>query len=374
LGGFAVAVIVSAVEADLWLRGWTPAPYVVQEARVYLMTPSGDNSAYFHFHTDGSGPRWTYFVAGTTGSVSGANGTGRLTFAENGDDVDWEFLVDGVSKATGALTGGASYEWSRVAIVLMAGVGYDWTRNLRIAVTASGVGYEWLWDATSELDDWTTWSPFYQAPQVTGGYLGLQASNSNAGVYKDFVGSPTLSATIQAPGILRRAMATGGSISTDYELGADTAILSGTADKHPEILALNASSAALAMVFQRDEQGESNVYYSTGGGAEAAGAWGTVQQVRAARAHPCACVLKPTHDAYVIAYNSADLSSYGQRLAWNGSSYDIGSEVTVVNGTAAAERGAVAWDAGKGRLHFTYADTDGAVQILTSDDCGATWA
>jgi hypothetical protein len=319
--------------------------------------------------------RWSLF--GATGQYDVAPGTHtvELKFYQGVGEDTVQALIDGVVRASA--THGVSDQFNKLYVMLARTINSSGaSRANATSVVVSGTTTTWPWDDVAELVGWTQNGD--AALEVSGGQLLLPSQTPQV-----YIGSiirtyaeatPTLSATLQAPGILRRAMATGGSISTDYELGADTAILSGTADKHPEILALNASSAALAMVFQRDEQGESNVYYSTGGGAEAAGAWGTVQQVRAARAYPCACVLKPTHDAYVIAYNSADISSYGQRLAWNGSSYDIGSEVTVVNGTAAAERGAVAWDAGKGRLHFTYADTDGAVQILTSDDCGATWA
>ena len=368
-----MAVIVGAIEADL---ACDPRGSGNGNPQSGIMISSADFTRYVLLWRYVLGLRdhwWVRTSESADAAIAGGDGTGRIELTESGSSVLWEAFVDGVSKASGTLANADTIDFNQVFVAITRAQNDDsgHSRNSRTRVEAFST-LTCGWDAVAELDDWQAWLT-YPKPRMTGSYLTTQTDNHLSYIIRTYT-AKQLSSCLVAPGVYRRAVSFGGDLQTFYEANAGTHILSGSADLYPELLSLNASSAALAMILQRDEQGVSNVYYSLGGGAEAAGAWGAVQTIIADRAKPCACVLEPTHDCFVIDVDGSNHIAYGQRLAWDGSAFIVGSEVEVSSGDVANERGHVVWNPNKGQLLFAYADTSGVVQLLTSNDCGATWA
>jgi len=93
--------------------------------------------------------------------------------------------------------------------------------------------------------------------------------------------------------------------------------------------------------------------------------------ISTSRKYPTHCVIGPTKDLYVCHYQSDNIAT-GRRLAWDGSGYTPGAEVTVVGSGVAQLRGHVQ-QLPNGDLDFVYVDTGGSILLATSTDAGATW-
>lgn len=367
-----MAVIVSVVEADLAVAvsGSPVSGQVSAIARILDSTTDDLILGASRVKTTAN-DYWQYAYLGGNGTFTGGNGVVRLELTENGSDIDYEILLDSVSKVSGTMIGANDTNTADQVGLLGASTinggatGTSYNYNTYIITRLRAVTYPW--DDAAELNDWSELNA-----DVTGGYLTWDSGQAAPGYtcYQAWVAPPTLSACLVAPGIYRRAVESAGSVQTFYESSGGTPILSGSADLHPELLPLNASGAALALTFQRG----ANTCYAIGGGNESAGAWGTVQTIAADRTCPTACVLEPSHDLFVVDVDGSTNIAWGRRLSWNGTSFDIGTEGIVSSGDVAAERGQVLWSAAKGRLYFSYPDTSGVEKLLVSDNAGLAWA
>lgn len=373
-----MAQTLSWAEADFEIVG----AYEATQAILFLeLTPSAGSgiSVTYRRENDGTPANYAWRVE-TTGTddwnITEGPGVARITLTDNGADTDWAVTVDGVEIATGSMTGTAGATWTaslRTSCEGASTVGQ--TRCYRFAAeTPSAYSWSYPWNNAAELADWAEAIP---GVVLGSGYLTDPNNVFRAyWIYKGLVVTETVlevSACIAPPGILRRAKTYGpvtGDLATEYVAGGYVDVLtSNSDDRHPEIRFIDAPGAALAMAWQRD----ADIVLATGNGSPLAGGWGTVQTVRASRAKPTMCVLAPSHDLYLIHLggNSNDIA-YGQTLAWNGSSYDIGSEVTVAT-DADDERGEIVQEPG-GVLVYAYRTGADAVAILSSPDRGDTWA
>lgn len=378
-------ILLQSVEADLELLDEVTLNGAVGFA---ILTSDGDPTA--HSLSVGrvvaaGGPEWQVNNVAVTTSA-GSRAVAKIAIAASGADVTYTVTLDGETVATGTDTDGAALTWDLCWLIAgLAGGSGGISRNYYTTLTpARGAATTYSWTALLELADWSY--PTLLPPNIdtTNGYIFDDAQYPAYLMQWQQAALPAfggVSHCLQAPGIMRRvAVDDAGDLSEEWELdgflAASLPDIEGGGYTFPEVCYTAApGSGMLALVFGRTSS-IVDVAYATGTGTPVTG-WSDVQQIRADRTAPCACALPPTHDLYVVDLLSAALASdciaYGQRLAWNGTSYDIGTETIVQSGDLTVTRGALVQHPGA-RLEYIFVDASGSVQVKASTNGGATWA
>ena len=340
--------------------------------RVYMQTDGYDTLTWWiEEYVDGDSTYWT--------GIEEPEGLASIELTVNGADMDWSVVIAGVEHQTGSFVGGASETW-------FPGIAHDANntptekeaRNLGTVITfddASTRSFDWATE--SQINGWTRdygypfyWETGFLAEAYPGLSLGIGGWYSYPGITPDITAAGSVSACLQSPGITRRVMSdANGQLYEEFNAngGWSAVLTSANTDAAPEVMYLGATGAQLGLVWQRD----TNIVATTSDGRVAAG-WGPVQTVRAGRDYPTACVIKPSHDVYCIAYQSDGIAK-GQRLAWDGTDWTVGAEVTVKSSGVNDERGHVR-QLPDGRLVYVYTNTNEDIVSVQSTDAGATWA
>lgn len=147
------------------------------------------------------------------------------------------------------------------------------------------------------------------------------------------------------------------------ELAGRSQVLSGSLYySSPNLLRLDARGEAVLVCGYGDD---TEVRTNEGG------QWSVPTTIREDRSHPCACVLLPTSDLYVIGLT--DGLAYGQRVFYKGSgSYEIGTEDLVYSDVL--ESDCEVRQTPLGVLEFLFHDGNGQLCMVSSEDCGETWS
>lgn len=97
--------------------------------------------------------------------------------------------------------------------------------------------------------------------------------------------------------------------------------------------------------------------------------WELATTIRANRTHTCACNLLPTNDLYVIGL--ADGKAYGQRVYYQGTSWETGTESLVYSDVLASD--CEVRQSPSGLLEFLFHNSAEELTMVTSADNGETW-
>ncbi len=99
------------------------------------------------------------------------------------------------------------------------------------------------------------------------------------------------------------------------------------------------------------------------------GTWSSPVLIRADRTDPAAIPLPQSRDVMIICKDSSD-NFYLNFLRWNGSSYDVESEIDMgVNGNQTGD----GWPQAGGRIFLAYTDVADDLQTISTDLSGETW-